>query len=126
MLLVEDEAPVRAFAARALKLKGYDVLEAGSGEAALSLLEGRDGPVDIFVTDVVMPGMDGPTWVREGRRMLPSAKVIFMSGYTEDIFVDGQVPIADASFLAKPFTLTELTQMVEMQLTRPSGSDRLH
>ncbi|KIX18945.1 ATP-binding protein [Paracoccus sp. 228] len=126
VLLVEDEAPVRAFAARALKLKGYDVLEAGSGEAALSLLEGRDGPVDIFVTDVVMPGMDGPTWVREGRRMLPSAKVIFMSGYTEDIFVDGQVPIADASFLAKPFTLTELTQMVEMQLTRPSGSDRLH
>ena len=126
VLLVEDEAPVRAFAARALKLKGYDVLEAGSGEAALSLLEGRDGPVDIFVTDVVMPGMDGPTWVREGLRMLPSAKVIFMSGYTEDIFVDGQVPIADASFLAKPFTLTELTQMVEMQLTRPSGSDRLH
>ena len=126
VLLVEDEAPVRAFAARALKLKGFDVIEAASGEAALAALEARQGPVDIFVTDVVMPGLDGPAWVREGRRMLPAAKVIFMSGYTEDIFVDGQVPVPEASFLAKPFTLTELTQLVEMQLARPAGGERLH
>ncbi|MFN3279508.1 MAG: ATP-binding protein [Paracoccus hibiscisoli] len=126
VLLVEDEAPVRAFAARALKLKGYDVLEAGSGEAALAVLQARQGPIDIFVTDVVMPGLDGPAWVREGCKLMPAAKVIFMSGYTEDIFVDGQVPVPDASFLAKPFTLTELTQMVEMQLARPAGGERLH
>lgn len=126
VLLVEDEAPVRAFASRALKLKGYDVIEAASGEAALALLEARDGPVDIFVTDVVMPGLDGPAWVREGHKLLPAARVIFMSGYTEDIFVDGQVPVPGAGFLAKPFTLTELTQMVETQMATPARSGTLH
>lgn len=126
VLLVEDEAPVRAFASRALKLKGYEVLEATSGEAALALLQGCDAPVDIFVTDVVMPGMDGPTWIREARLRHPDAKVIFMSGYTEDIFVDGQVPVEDALFLAKPFTLSELTQMVEMQLTTPARGATRH
>jgi len=126
VLLVEDEAPVRAFASRALKLKGYDVLEAGSGEAALKLLESRDRPIDIFVTDVVMPGLDGPSWVREAHKHLPGAKVIFMSGYTEDIFVDGKVPVPGAMFLAKPFTLNELTQMVETQLATPEGGSRLH
>ncbi|MGZ3216322.1 ATP-binding protein [Paracoccus sp. T5] len=125
VLLVEDEAPVRAFASRALKLKGYDVLEAASGEAALELLQNGNRQVDIFVTDVVMPGLDGPAWVREARKLLPSASVIFMSGYTEDIFVEGQVPVPDAVFLAKPFTLTELTQLVEAQLARPTGG-RLH
>jgi two-component system cell cycle sensor histidine kinase/response regulator CckA len=119
VLLVEDEAPVRAFAARALKLKGFDVAEATSGEAALAILEKGDQQIDIFVTDVVMPGLDGPSWVREGRKLMPQAKVIFMSGYTEDIFVDGQVPVPDAAFLAKPFTLSELTELVHLQLTRP-------
>ncbi|MDN5568326.1 MAG: ATP-binding protein [Paracoccus sp. (in: a-proteobacteria)] len=119
VLLVEDEAPVRAFASRALKLKGFDVAEAASGEAALDLLHKGDQQIDIFVTDVVMPGLDGPSWVREARKLMPQAKVIFMSGYTEDIFVDGQVPIPDAAFLAKPFTLTELTELVRTQLARP-------
>ncbi|WP_410217368.1 ATP-binding protein [Paracoccus sp. (in: a-proteobacteria)] len=125
VLLVEDEAPVRAFASRALKLKGHDVLEAASGEAALRLLQEGERQIDIFVTDVVMPGMDGPTWVREGHKLVPSARVIFMSGYTEDVFVDGQVPVEGAAFLAKPFTLNELTQMVDAQLSRPQGG-RLH
>nr|WP_318272650.1 ATP-binding protein [Paracoccus saliphilus] len=125
VLLVEDEAPVRAFASRALKLKGYEVLEAASGEAALELLQNGGRQVDIFVTDVVMPGLDGPAWVREARKLLPAARVIFMSGYTEDIFVEGQVPVPEAVFLAKPFTLTELTQLVEAQLARPAGG-RLH
>jgi two-component system cell cycle sensor histidine kinase/response regulator CckA len=61
--LVEDEAPVRAFASRALSMRGFDVIEADSAEAALALLEDEKLEVDIFVTDVVMPGMDGPTWV---------------------------------------------------------------
>jgi two-component system cell cycle sensor histidine kinase/response regulator CckA len=126
VLLVEDEAPVRAFASRALKLKGFEVFEADSGEAALELLEAGDQQIDIFVTDVVMPGMDGPTWVREGRKLMPQAKVIFMSGYTEDIFVDGHVPVPDAAFLAKPFTLNELTEMVRTQLTRPDPDTSLH
>lgn len=112
VLLVEDEAPVRAFAARALRLKGYEVLEADSGEAALAILNQKGAAVDVFVTDVVMPGMDGPTWIREGRKIVPEARVIFMSGYTEDIFIDGQVPVPNASFLAKPFTLNELIGIV--------------
>lgn len=126
VLLVEDEAPVRAFASRALKLKGYDVLEAGSGEEALEVLEQADSAVDIFVTDVVMPGLDGPSWVQEARKHFPAARVIFMSGYTEDIFVDGRMPVLNAAFLAKPFTLAELTQLVERQLSTPAEGGRLH
>ncbi|SNR24477.1 response regulator [Paracoccus sediminis] len=118
VLLVEDEAPVRAFAARALRLKGYDVHEAASAEEALSVLEGTLA-VDIFVTDVVMPGMDGPTWVRMALQDRPGTRVIFVSGYTEDIFGEGHAPIENATFLAKPFTLNELAQCVARQLQDP-------
>ena len=118
VLLVEDEAPVRAFAARALRLKGYDVHEASSAEEALALLDGRLA-VDIFVTDVVMPGMDGPSWVRTALQDRPGTKVIFMSGYTEDIFGEGHEPVPNATFLAKPFTLNELAQCVARQLQGP-------
>ncbi|WP_265499698.1 ATP-binding protein [Paracoccus beibuensis] len=126
VLLVEDEAPVRAFASRALKLKGFDVLEAGSGEEALEILESGGRVVDIFVTDVVMPGLDGPAWVQRAKERHPAASVIFMSGYTEDIFVDGRTPVAGSAFLAKPFTLTELTQLVENQLSTAGGGSRVH
>lgn len=122
LLLVEDEAPVRAFAARALKLKGYEVLEADSAEAALALLRDPTLTVDLFLTDVVMPGMDGPAWVRQARRARPDAAVIFMSGYTEDIFAEGHARIANSAFLPKPFTLAELSQLVAEQLAAlPSG-----
>lgn len=116
LLLVEDEAPVRAFAARALKLKGYEVLEADSAEAALEILRDPALRIDLFVTDVVMPGLDGPSWVREARKSRPQAGVIFMSGYTEDIFTEGRAPIANSAFLSKPFTLAELAQLVEDRL----------
>lgn len=122
VLLVEDEAPVRAFAARALRLKGYDVHEAASAEEALKLLQ-DDLPVDIFVTDVVMPGMDGPSWVREALQDRPGTRVIFMSGYTEDIFGEGHAPIPHAAFLAKPFTLNELVHLVALQLQNPRRLD---
>ncbi|MDQ1900099.1 ATP-binding protein [Paracoccus sp. WLY502] len=118
VLLVEDEAPVRAFAARALRLKGYEVHEAASAEEALGLLDNAL-PVDIFVTDVVMPGMDGPSWVRAALQDRPGTKVIFMSGYTEDIFGEGHDPIPNAAFLSKPFTLNELVQAVASQLQSP-------
>ena len=116
ILLVEDEAPVRAFASRALQLKGYTVLEADCAEAALTMLEDPDLKIDLFVTDVIMPGMDGPTWVRQARIDRPSVKVIFVSGYPEDAFDDGEAQIADAVFLPKPFSLTALTQTVGEQL----------
>ncbi len=115
VLLVEDEAPVRAFAARALALRGYTVTQACSGEEALDVLESGE-EFDIFVSDVVMPGKNGPTWVREAMKSRPDAKVIFVSGYAEDAFQDGDPEIANAAFLAKPFSLVELTQKVKEQI----------
>lgn len=115
VLLVEDEAPVRAFAARALTLRGYTVTQATSGEEALEVLE-RGNEFDIFVSDVVMPGKNGPTWVREAMSSRPNAKVVFMSGYAEDAFQDGDAEIPNAAFLAKPFSLVELTQKVNEQM----------
>lgn len=115
VLLVEDEAPVRAFASRALKLQGFNVLEAACAEDALELLSDQRLLVDVFVTDVVMPGMDGPSWVRTALRDRPDTRVIFMSGYAEDIFSEGR-PVPDAAFLAKPFSLSELTALVTRQL----------
>lgn len=126
VLLVEDEAPVRAFAARALRLKGYDVREADSAESALELLSDSRLHVDVFVTDVVMPGMDGPSWVRSALRDRPKTKVIFMSGYTEDIFGEGHAPVPGSVFLAKPFTLAELTQTVARQLAQGDTGPVLH
>jgi two-component system cell cycle sensor histidine kinase/response regulator CckA len=116
VLLVEDEAPVRAFASRALRLKGYTVLEADSAETALEMLRDTELAVDIFVTDVIMPGLDGPTWVRKALKDRPATKVIFVSGYPEDAFDDGEAAIPNAIFLPKPFSLTALTETVQGQL----------
>lgn len=121
VLLVEDEAPVRAFAVRALRLKGFEVHEADSAEAALKLLADDRLRVDVFVTDVVMPGMDGPSWVRTALVDRPQTRVIFMSGYTDDIFAEGRPPVPNSAFLSKPFTLTELTQAVQAQLDGPDN-----
>ncbi|MGA0613613.1 ATP-binding protein [Paracoccus sp. KR1-242] len=118
VLLVEDEAPVRAFASRALKLQGYAVLEAASAEDALTLLSDQRLVVDVFVTDVVMPGMDGPAWVRSALRDRPQTRVIFISGYAEDVFAEGHAPVPNSAFLAKPFSLSDLTALVGRQLAR--------
>ena len=116
ILLVEDEAPVRAFASQALRLRGYTVLEAESAEAALRTLEDRSLEIDIFVTDVVMPGMDGPSWVRLALKDRPDVRVVFVSGYAEDSFGDEQMKIPNSVFLPKPFSLTDLTETVHAQL----------
>ena len=116
ILLVEDEAPVRAFASRALKLRGYTVLEAENAEEALRILEDDGLVVDAFVTDVIMPGMDGPTWVREALGKRPETVVVFVSGYAEDVFQDGRPPVPNSVFLPKPFSLSELTATVQKQL----------
>lgn len=117
VLLVEDEAPVRAFASRALQLRGFTVLEAESAEEALDILEDREIKVDVFVTDVVMPGMDGPTWVQEALKMRPDVRVVFVSGYAEEDFGDTQARIPNSVFLPKPFSLADLTQVVQQQMS---------
>lgn len=116
VLLVEDEAPVRAFAARALRLRGYTVIEADSAEAALETLADPGVRVDVFVTDVIMPGMDGPSWVREALKARPDVRVVFVSGYAEDSFADIQSGIGQSVFLPKPFSLDDLTRTVQEQL----------
>ena len=117
VLLVEDEAPVRAFASRALRLRGYTVIEAESAEDALSILEDRELRIDLFVTDVIMPGMNGPTWVREALRSRPETKVVFVSGYAEDALDDAEGTIPNAVFLPKPFSLNDLASTVQNQLS---------
>ena len=113
VMLVEDEDPVRIFGARALRNKGYKVLEAKSGEAALELIQTADGPIDLLITDVVMPNMDGPALVREVREIHPDMKVIFISGYTEDAFRQRLDTDSDIHFLPKPFSLKQLAGKVK-------------
>jgi two-component system cell cycle sensor histidine kinase/response regulator CckA len=116
VLLVEDEAPVRAFAARALRLTGYTVIEAGSAEDALDTLKDETLEIDLFLTDVVMPGMDGPSWVRRALETRPDVKVVFVSGYAEEQIEDGSIGIPNSVFLPKPFSLSDLTETVQRQL----------
>ena len=116
VLLVEDEAPVRSFASSALRLQGFTVLEADCAEAAIDLLSDPEVHVDLFVTDVIMPGMDGPTWVRKALVDRPNTKVVFVSGYAEDAFGDGQPRIPNSVFLPKPFSLSALAHTVKVQM----------
>ncbi len=116
VLLVEDEPPVRAFAARALRLQGYTVIEAESAEEALAILDDPSLLVDIFLTDVVMPGLDGPTWVQRALVERPDVRVIFVSGYAEDSLNEDLTRIPNSVFLPKPFTLRDLTAVVQESL----------
>jgi two-component system cell cycle sensor histidine kinase/response regulator CckA len=113
VMLVEDEDPVRIFGARALRNKGYTVLEARSGEAALELMDQTADKIDLLITDVVMPKMDGPGLVREVRETHPDMKVIFISGYTEDSFRQRLDSDSNIHFLPKPFSLKQLATKVK-------------
>lgn len=116
ILLVEDEDAVRSFGARALRNKGYEVLEARSGESALEILDEQGDAIDLLVTDVVMPGVDGPTLVRKVRESLPDLKVVFISGYTEDAFRQKLGEDERMHFLPKPFSLKQLAGKVKEML----------
>jgi len=116
ILLVEDEAPVRAFAARALRLQGYQVFEAQDGEQALEFLEDRTLRIDLFVTDVIMPGIDGPGWVAQALAARPGTPVVFVSGYTEDTLSAALGRTPRAVFLGKPFSLRDLSETIDRQM----------
>lgn len=116
ILLVEDEDAVRAFASRALSARGYEVLTAASGVEALELLgKGEQAgarPVDLVISDVVMPEMDGPSLLKELRARDPGMKVIFISGYAEEAFARNLPPSEHFAFLPKPFSLKQLVAAV--------------
>jgi two-component system, cell cycle sensor histidine kinase and response regulator CckA len=118
VLLVEDEDAVRSFAARALGQRGYQVLEASTGAEALDVFENHQGEVDLVVSDVVMPEMDGPTLMEKLRRDRPDLKIIFISGYAEDSFRKHLAENEDFMFLQKPFDLKELAAAVKAALQR--------
>lgn len=113
ILLVEDEDAVRMFASRALAARGYEVLEADSGETALEVMENHDGDIDLVLSDVVMPEMDGPTMLKEMRKRGVMTKFIFISGYAEEAFEKNLEGADDFEFLAKPFSLKQLTSTVK-------------
>jgi two-component system cell cycle sensor histidine kinase/response regulator CckA len=113
VLLVEDEDPVRLFGARALRNKGYQVIEAKNGDSAIAVLEDSNEHIDLVISDVVMPELDGPGLVREVRKRYPHMKVIFISGYAEDEFRETLERESDIHFLAKPFSLEQLAGKVK-------------
>jgi len=117
ILLVEDETPVRIFAARALRNKGYNVLEADSGENALEVFSGYEGAIDLIISDVVMPGINGPKMLQQLENQfaerMQGIKVVFISGYAEDAFLDTFGADRSFNFLPKPFTLKQLAGKVK-------------
>jgi two-component system cell cycle sensor histidine kinase/response regulator CckA len=113
VLLVEDEDSVRMGSVRALQSRGYTVHEASSGVEAMEKFHELEGKIDIVVSDVVMPEMDGPTLLRELRKIQPDIKFIFVSGYAEDAFAKNLPADAKFGFLPKPFSLKQLATVVK-------------
>jgi two-component system cell cycle sensor histidine kinase/response regulator CckA len=116
ILFVEDEAALRSIAAKTLAKRGYEVLEAGDGEEALEIAKEHAGTIDLMISDVVMPGMDGPTMLKEAREYLADARIVFISGYAEEEFSDILSRETEVSFLPKPFSLKELATKVKEEL----------
>ena len=118
ILLVEDEDAVRIFAKRALESKGYKVIEAQDGESALNIMDSIvDRKIDIIISDVVMPEIDGPTLIKKIRLKYPHVKVLFISGYAQEAFKKNLDIADDFNFLQKPFSLQDLNQAVKKVLS---------
>jgi CheY-like chemotaxis protein len=118
ILLVEDEAQVRAIVARMLEAQGYTVLQAAHGEAALELLESA-APIDLLLTDLIMPRMGGRELAERVRELRPGLRVLFTSGYTEDVIVQNRLLDHDIMLLHKPFTRAALAAKVRETLDAP-------
>ncbi len=116
ILLVEDEDGVRGIAAQLLQSFGYQVVEACDGEQALEIIKQRAGTIDLLISDVVMPGMDGPALLREARPWLTKTRVMFISGYAERDLAKTLEDDRAISFLPKPFTLKQLAERVKAEL----------
>ena len=118
ILFVEDEDAVRGVAAKLLRARGYEVIEAGSGEEALELAEQHAGEIDLMISDVVMPGMQGPDLLKHARAYLNGAPVMFISGYAESEFSDLLEGETNVSFLPKPIDIKTLAERVKQQLQK--------
>ena len=116
ILFVEDEDAVRAIAAKTLVRRGYEVVEACDGEEALEILENEPESFDLLISDVVMPGLDGPGLLKEARHLLGSARIVFISGYAKEEFSDTLSDDLEISFLPKPFDIQQLAERVKQEL----------
>jgi two-component system cell cycle sensor histidine kinase/response regulator CckA len=116
ILFVEDEAAVRGIAARLLRQRGYEVIEAEDGEQALELAEQHAGTIDMMISDVIMPGLDGPALLKKARQYLGDAPVLFISGYAESDFSDLLQDEVGVSFLPKPLDIKTLAERVKQEL----------
>ncbi len=116
ILIVEDEDSVRGIAAQLLTSRGYDVREAPDGEEALAILKESPRSFDLVISDVVMPGMDGPTLIREARDYLGHARIMFISGYAERDLAAAIDEEREITFLPKPFTISQLAERVKREI----------
>jgi two-component system cell cycle sensor histidine kinase/response regulator CckA len=122
ILLVEDEEGLRGLNARGLKSRGYNVLEAGNGVEAIEAIERHSGRIDLVISDVVMPEMDGPALLKELRQRSLELKIIFVSGYAEEAFAKSLPEAGQFEFLPKPFTLKQLIAKVKDTLPERAQS----
>ena len=125
ILVIDDEASIRAFAGRALGAAGYDVAVASDGADALRLLD-KHPPFNLFLVDLVMPGMRGDELGRQLRQLDPDVKVLYFTGYSDRLFEDRKVLWANEAFLEKPVTLKALLEAVSLMLfghTNGPGAD---
>jgi len=118
VLLVEDEPAVRKAAAEFLRLRGYNVVEAKDGLDALSAARNHSSPIDLAVTDVVMPNMSGGQLAKELARLRPKTQILFVSGYAGKTVLDHKVYDLEANFLQKPYTLKQLSTKIREALSR--------
>ena len=116
ILFVEDEDAVRGVAARLLRARGYEVIEAADGEEALELAQTHAGGIDLMISDVIMPGLDGPTLLKKARPHLGDIPVMFISGYAEAEFSDLLEGESGVTFLPKPIDIKMLAERVKQQL----------
>jgi len=123
VLLVEDESSIRIMMGRELQNQGYQVLEAEDGADALKRAREHRGPIDLLLTDVVMPRLGGRELAEELTAVRPQMKVLFMSGYTDDEIVRHGVLRARTAFIQKPFAPSELARKVREVLDAPPSSD---
>jgi CheY-like chemotaxis protein len=120
ILVVEDEIMVRELAVQILKAQGYQVLKAGHGIEALQIVQELDGPLHLLLTDVVMPKMNGKDLAERLQAQRPDVRVIFMSGYSENVIAEQGILDEGVVFVPKPFSLEVLTQKIRAALDEPS------
>jgi two-component system cell cycle sensor histidine kinase/response regulator CckA len=123
ILVVEDQEEVRILAVRALERFGYTVHSASNGEEALTFCRNQDRPVDLVVTDVIMPGMNGRELAERLKHLYPSLRVVFMSGYTDNVIAHHHVLEVNSEYIQKPFSANGLAEKVREVLGQPSSQN---